>query len=294
MFFLKKNSIFYFLVLLLLAAILVWVFVFRLEAHKNNLFVYAFDVGQGDSIFIETPNGNQMLVDGGPSSAVLSKLGKVMPLWDRSINVLLLTHPHADHLDGLLEVLKRYDIGMVIESGVNHSIPEYETWHALLREKHIPVVIAREGERFVLDSNITLDILTPLQGEDFEGKTVKNVHEGNVVSRLRYGNEAMLFTGDMESPLEYQLVKSGENVRAQILKIGHHGSKTSTSEVLLRAVQPETAIISVGSHNRFGHPTQMVLDRLAQFGVRTFRTDRDGDIQIVMGSTTYAVFPGAF
>ncbi len=290
----KKNGIFYFFGALLLVAILIWVWAIRLETHRGMLFVDIFDIGQGDSIFIEAPNGNQVLVDGGPSSAVLSKLGRVMPLWDRSIDVLLLTHPHADHVDGLLEVLKRYDIGMVIESGVNHSIPEYETWHALLREKHVPVMIAHEGERLVLDSNITLDILMPLAGEDFKGKTVKNVHEGNVASRLRYGNEAILLTGDMESRLEYQLIESGEDIRAQILKVGHHGSKTSTSEVLLTAVQPETAVISVGARNRYGHPAQVVLDRLAQFGVRTFRTDRDGDIAIIMSSTTYQIFSRPF
>lgn len=264
-----------------LAAItgLIWVAVFQAEAAEGFLRVHFFDIGQGDAIFIEAENGNQVLIDGGPNSSILAKLGETMPFWDKSINLIILTHPHADHLDGLIEVLKRYDIDMVLETGVSHSIPEYEEWRRLLREKNIKVVVANAGQKVQLSDSAFLDILAPLN--NFDGSSLKNIHDAMIVSKLASGSASLLLMGDAEKQIEYRLLLSGAVVDADILKAGHHGSKTSTGEEFLRAVSPEFAVISAGRKNRYGHPHQEVIDRLEDFGVKILRTDVEGDIVLM-------------
>ena len=257
-------------------AILVWYAV--IAQSRTGLSVYVFDVGQGDSIFIDDANGNQILIDGGPDSSVLTRLGEVMPFYDHSIDMLILTHPHADHVDGLVEVLKRYQVGQVIESGAAYPTPAYQEWHRLLTEKHIPVTIARAGARVVFDAIGALTILAPL--EDFKDKSLSHIHDTMLVSRLDYGSASLLLTGDMEASLEKKLIFYHAPLRADILKVGHHGSKTSSSDELLAAVSPQAAIISVGKNNRYGHPNQEVLDRFASLHIPVYRTDIAGTAKI--------------
>lgn len=273
--------------MLALTCIFIWYAVFYAEAHRGLLLIHFFDIGQGDAIFVEAPNGNQILVDGGPDNTVLAKLGETMPFWDRSIDVLVLSHPHADHLDGLVEVVKRYDIGMVLESGANHTIPEYAEWHALLREKNVSVVIAKAGQHIDAGGGVALDVLSPF--ENFEGASPKNVHDATVVSRLVYASTSVLLMGDAEEKLEYRLLYSGALIDSDVLKVGHHGSKTSTSEEFLAAVSPDIAVIQVGRKNRYGHPYQGVIDRLMAFGVRIFRNDLDGDILLQSDGVSFIV-----
>lgn len=275
---LRKYGAAYFLIALAVCAAAIWYAVFTLDA-RHDLHLTVFDIGQGDSIFIEAPNGNQVLIDGGPSSAVLAKLGNVMPFWDRFIDLIVLTHPHADHVTGLIEVLKRYDVGMVLESSVNYSTAEYREWRTLLEQKHIPVTIARAGQKIHLSPKTELDILTPF--DSFVGKSPSNAHDAMVVSRLIYASSSALLTGDAEKYLEYRLLLSGADLKSDVLKVGHHGSKTSTTEDFVRAVLPNYAVISVGRKNRYGHPTQQTFDMFAKFNIKIFRTDQNGDIEFV-------------
>lgn len=268
-------------------ALLVWQANFTL-AEAQHLRVHFFDIGQGDAIFLELPDGNQILVDGGPSSDILSKLSKVMPFWDRSLDMVVLTHPHADHLDGLLEVLKRYEVGEILESGVAYSTADYEEWKKLVKEKQIRDIVAKQGQVFQAGDDFTLEVLAPIK--DFQVRSVKNVHEADIVLKVIYGRESILLTGDMEKPLEYELVFQPLPLFAQILKVGHHGSKTSSSDGFLEAVKPELAIISAGRKNRYGHPHQEVLDRLQAHGIRVARTDVDGDIEVDITQGHYGVF----
>lgn len=266
------------LVLLALGCAAVWYAVFTLE-NRGDLHLIVFDVGQGDAIFIEAPNGNQVLVDGGPSNAILGKLGAAMPFWDRSLDLVVLTHPHADHVTGLIEVLKRYDVGMVLESGVNYSTAEYREWRTLLEQKHIPVLIARAGQKIHLSPKTELNLLTPF--ESFIEKSPNHVHDAMVVSKLIYASSSVMLTGDVEKQIEYRLLLSGADLDSDILKVAHHGSRTSTTEGFVRAVSPQYAVISVGRKNRYGHPYQQTLDVLAKFGIKIFRTDQDGDVEFV-------------
>lgn len=260
----------------LASAIFIWYAVFYFES-RQNLRITFFDVGQGDASLVEVPGGTQILTDGGPGRIALSRLGRTLPFWDRSIDLLILTHPHADHLDGLLEIARRYKIGMVIESGVEHSIPEYLEWRELLQEKKIPVVYAHVGQK-ISSGEAKIDILTPL--ESFEGVSRKNPHDATVVTRLLYGKNSFLFMGDAEKPIEYQLTRSTTKLDSDVLKVGHHGSKTSSSPEFLDRVSPEIAVIQVGRKNRYGHPYQEILDRLTARGATILRNDLDGNIII--------------
>jgi len=282
----KKN--FYLIMLLMLTGTttFIWYAVFYF-ASRQNLLVTFFDVGQGDAIFIEVPGGHQILIDGGPNNKILTKLGGTLPPWDRSIDLLILTHPHTDHLAGLLEVLKRYRVEMVLETGVNYSLPEYEEWRRLLKEKKVKVIRAEMGQRIRLSPSAYLDVLSPF--ENFEGLSPKNVHDAMIIAKLIYASTTALFMGDAEKSLEYRLLFSGVNVASDILKVGHHGSKTSSAEEFLRAVAPQVAVIQVGHKNRYGHPAQEVLDRLAAAGAKILRNDLDGDIRIVSKGIGYEI-----
>ena len=274
-----------FLAALAAVVFVIWYAVLYAEAHRAFRVTF-FDVGQGDAIFLEAPNGSQVLVDGGPSDRILAKLGERMPFWDRSLDLLVLTHPHADHIGGLFEVLKRYEISMVMEAGVRHSIPEYGEWHDLLKKKNVRVVIARRGQRVNIGNGGIVDILTPF--ESFENASPKNVHDAMIISKFRYGSTTILFMGDAEETLEYKLLMSGTDVAADILKVGHHGSKTSTAAAFVRVVAPRAAVISSGKNNQYGHPHQQTLNTLEKLGIRIFRTDRDGDVEFISDGVLFS------
>lgn len=255
--------------------IFAWIAVFQL-GNRNKLEVDFFSVGQGDSEFIQTPQGKQILIDGGPDNSVLEKLGKVMPFWDRSIDLVILTHPEKDHLAGLIEVLKRYKIDYVLWNGIVRDTAEYNEWVSELKDENIQVVYAKAGEK-IFAGNAEIDILSPLNS--LAGEQFSDSNDTSVVTKLIYGENSFLFTGDLTSSGEKAILDSGENATADVLKVGHHGSKTSTSEVFLEAVSPQDAVIEVGADNPYGHPTQEVLDRLQNYGINILRTDLDGDIK---------------
>lgn len=264
-----------FLVGLAIIVCVIWWQVFLLNLSEK-MRVTVFDVGQGDAIFLEFPGGTQVLIDGGPSSAVLAKLGRRMPVWDRSIDLVILTHPHADHLAGLVEVLKRYQVGAVIESGVWYEPTYYDEWQRVIKEKNIRRVIAVGGMQVQFSPGVYLDILSPVRS--YEGAKLHNVHEAMVTALFAYGTGRMLLAGDAERGVERELAAAGRLSDVDVLKVGHHGSKTSSSAPFLRAVSPEYAVVSSGKGNRYGHPYTEVIDRLESFGIAIVRTDRDGDV----------------
>ncbi len=284
----KKLKI-YTLIVLTYFNILAWIVVFDLV--QNNLKVIFFDVGQGDSIFIETPQKHQILIDGGPSSAVLEKLGNEMPFYDRTIDLIILTHPEHDHFGGLLEVLKRYKVENILWTGVLRDTAEFEEWKRLLtEEKNAVIKIAQAGQRIIFSTRPVLavmEIFNPF--ENLEGKEVKNTNNSSIISQLVFGENKFLFAGDVYKSVERKLIKQDIDVESDVLKVGHHGSKTSTSEEFLLKVLPELAIISVGSENSYGHPTSEVLEILKKYDIKTLRTDQIGDIKIISDGQTIKV-----
>lgn len=275
----KKTKDFAFLILIVLffANIYAWSVIYDLT-RPQILEVVFFDVGQGDAIFIETPKGYQILIDGGPSSAVLEKLGSEMPFWDRSIDLIILTHPESDHISGLIEVLKRYEVGQVLWTGLQRDTGEYKEWKRLLSEKNIKVKIAKEGQR-IITSLIFFDVLYPF--ENLDGKEVKNTNNSSVSLRLVFNDNSFIFTGDLYKSVEKKILERELHLDSDVLKVGHHGSKTSLDEEFLKEVAPKIAVISVGKDNSYDHPHPEVLDILNLYGITVLRTDRDGDIKII-------------
>lgn len=267
----KKLVIF----VLAVSVFFVWYAVFA--ESRDGLMVYFFDVGQGDSIFIEAENGNQILIDGGPGDAVLAELGKAMPFYDRSIDMLVLTHPDADHLNGLVEVIARYKPGVILETGVSHSTAPYAEWRTHIDTLDIPVVHAVAGQKFLVADGVTLEVLSPFRV--MAGEEPKDINDTAIVLRLDYGEMSFLFTGDIESKTERVLsILMGGAIDTDILKVAHHGSKTSSIEEFLKRVTPEAAVISVGRNNRYGHPHPEVLERFEESHIPIHRTDISGTV----------------
>jgi competence protein ComEC len=276
----KENEKFVFsiLVFLILANFFAWIVVFDLRSHKF-LEVNFFNVGQGDAIFIETPTRHQILIDGGPSSKIIEKLAREIPFWDRSIDLIILSHPEKDHITGLLEVLKRYKVENILWTGIVREIPEYQEWLSLTGKEKANIKIARAGQKISCQNcQWKIEIFYPF--ESLEGEELEDSNNTSIVSKLIFGNSSFLFTGDILKDVEDGLIFSRENLKSEVLKIAHHGSKTSTGENFLKNVLPKLAIISVGE-NKYGHPNKEVLEILEKYGIRILRTDREGDIKII-------------
>jgi competence protein ComEC len=271
----RLHKKFIILGLLFVGAFLIWLAVFT-QVQANLLEITFFDVGQGEAIFVETPQGHQILIDGGPDATILEKLGQAMPFYDQSIDLIILTHPEADHLSGLVEVLRHYQVGQILENGIQRNTPEYQEWMKLIQKKEIPLKIAQAGQVVHLGPGVNLRILWPDQRlVQSEARKVNNV---SIVAQLIYGQSEFLLTGDIEKQIELRLINQGLNLESDVLKIGHHGSKTSSSQIFLEAVNPKIAVISVGK-NSYGHPHQEVLERLKK--IKVYQTDKDGDVEII-------------
>jgi len=281
----NKKIIFYILGVLSFANILAWLVVFDL-AKAQFLEVNFFDVGQGDTVFIETPQRHRILIDGGPSSIILEKLSKEMSFWDRTIDLIILTHPEADHLSGLNEVLKRYKVENILWTGIVRDTAEYKEWLKLINEEKAKIFLAKAGQK-ISTRNVFLELLFPF--ENLEGKEFKDSNNTSIVGKLVFGDISFLFTGDIYKEVEKELIDGGVDVDSDILKISHHGSKTSTSEEFLKEVSPEIAVISVGKNNSYNHPHQEVLEVLSKYGINVLRTDEQGDIKIISDGKNYAL-----
>jgi len=254
-----------------------------LERQDQNLKVTFFDVGQGDSILIRTPQKQNILIDGGPDSKVLEKLGKFLPFYDRKIDLMVLTHPHADHVAGLIKVLERYKVSKVLLSGALHTTDEYIRFLELIKDKKIPATIALSGQ-FIDLGGTQIEVLYPF--ESLEGQSFKDLNKSSVVLRMDFLETSFLFTGDMDAEIERDLAGNEFDTDVDVLKVAHQGSKTSTSGLFLENVTPNIAVIFVGKNN-FGHPHQEVLERLEKAGAKTKRTDTNGDIQIISNGKNF-------
>ncbi|MEX0917264.1 MAG: ComEC/Rec2 family competence protein [Candidatus Paceibacterota bacterium] len=269
----RKHGVWYVLVALLVATVFVWAVLFRLET-SDELVVTFLDVGQGDAIFIEAPNGNQMLIDGGRGKEVIRALSRVMPFYDRSIDVVVATHPDQDHIGGLVDVIERFDVEKVFRSGAVNDTSVYWAFNETLQGKSVEQVLARRGMRVILQEGIIFEILFP----DRDVSLV-DPNAASIIGKLSYGNHEFMLTGDAPKSIENYLVSLyGKKLESDVLKAGHHGSNTSSGENFVGFVSPEYAIISAGRDNRYGHPHQEVLNTFAQFNIPVFATSENGDI----------------
>jgi len=245
---------------------------------ETNLEVDFLDVGQGDSILIKAPAGQNILIDGGPDNTVIKRLSENLPWWDRTIDLMILSHPHDDHVTGLIDVIKRYKVKKILYTGVMHDVPGYLAWQDLVREKKISLTIINKLQTIDLSGNCRLEILYP--PDSLIGQSVKNLNNSSLVVKLVYNRTEFLFPGDIEEEIEKKLVADKIDLSVDVLKTGHQGSDTSTSQEFLDAVNPQMAVIQVGE-NDFGHPSRRVLNRLSRAEVKVYRTDWDGTIKMI-------------
>lgn len=250
----------------------------------NRMEITFFDVGQGDSIFIETPEGYQILIDGGPSSVVLEKLGNEMPIGDRTIDLIVLTHPEHDHYGGLIDVLESYKVENILWTGVLNSSDEYKKWKELIKKEGADITIAKAGQ-VVRGEDFYIEVIYPF--ELIEGTEASNINNSSVVLKLSHGENEILFTGDISKSVEKKIISKG--VDSEVLKVSHHGSKTSSDESFVKAVSPEAAVIQCGEENKFGHPHKETLDTLNRCGINILRTDEQGDIKIVSNGSDFEI-----
>lgn len=261
---------------------------------KNTLKVVACDVGQGDALLIQHKN-SQVLVDGGVGSKVVDCLSSHVPFWDRKIEVIVLTHPQQDHYEGLIEVIRRYQVDLFIASEFNNSTEGFEVLKKEVGVRGIPV-LNPVPDKDVRLGMIYLDILYPLQFHDTQPENVLGVQNTNddlndtsVVFELAFGDFEMLFTGDIGPNVVDEVIGAGVT-DVDVLKVPHHGSKNGLTADLLSSTTPEIAVISAGKKNRFGHPHQEVLDLLAQEGVKVLRTDEMGEVVISTDGSQYWIW----
>ncbi len=251
----------------------------------GELCVVFLNVGQGDSIFIESPTGKQLLVDGGPDGAVLGELAAVMGFFDKDLDYVLMTHPDSDHVAGFLDVFETYDVANVIRTENESDTKVWSAVETAMNEEGVEIHYARRGQLYDLGGGAKLEILFP----DIDPSTIES-NTSSIVAKLTYGDTSFMFTGDSPKAIEeYLVLAEGEHLKSDVLKAGHHGSRTSTSEMWLDEVQPQYAVISAGKDNKYGHPHQEVTDMLFNYGVTTFNTAEVGRVEFVSDGVSVGV-----
>jgi competence protein ComEC len=245
------------------------------EDHGRTMTIAFLDIGQGDAIFIQAPNGNTMIIDGGPSRVLLSALGRMLPFYKRSVNLIVNTNPDSDHYAGFIDLLERYNIGFEMEAGTISKTPTYQRFENSLAEHHVAHLFAKRGMRLVLDTvhQVYLDVLFPDQDVSHLSS-----NDGSIVMKLTYGNTSVMLQGDATAKVEDHLLALGDKVQADILKAGHHGSRTSTTDEYVKAVAPTYAIISAGLDNSYGHPHIETITTLNKYHVQILKTMDRGTI----------------
>lgn len=254
------------LLMLLIVIILLW------SVGKDEHFkIYFLDVGQGDAILIRSPQGQNILIDGGPDNKLLYELSQSLPWWERQIDYVIVSHYHDDHLTGLIEVLNKYQVNNVLVTAHQPDDFLYQVWQDKLADKNIEPTIVSAGDSFVTSNGFSWQvILADAEHEDY--------NENSLVIKLSYKNNDFLLMGDLGIEGEERILASGLDINAEYLKVGHHGSKYSSSQEFLELVSPEVCIIQSGKENKFGHPHRETLDRLEATGCQILNTQDLGTI----------------
>lgn len=240
--------------------------------NSEQLRVHFIDIGQADSTFVELGNGQTMLIDAGRSGDANTIINYIKKLQYSSIDYVVATHPHDDHIGGMASVLNSFDIGKMYMPKQAHTISAFENMLNVIENKNIDLYTAKAGVNITTNGIIKIDILAPF------ADSYSNINNCSAIVKLTYGKTVMIFTGDSEKEIETQLNTS--NIDADVLKVGHHGSKTSSATSFIKAVSPEIAVISVGEGNSYGHPHAETITLLNQVGADIYRTDEQGNIVI--------------
>ena len=277
---LRRNKQKLVLLTVVVVNILIWSFFFSLPDKKLHLKFY--DVGQGDSIFLETAAGFKILIDGGPDNKVLEYLGKDLPFYSRQIDLLILTHPQADHLTGLLEVIKRYHIKTLWISSAKEKTKLFQEWDSMLKQSKVATTIVYQGNRFIFPDKTEIAVLWPKK----EVSYTSDSNTASAVVQVSFGEFDAILTGDADSSVQ-PFTTDGRPI--EVFKVPHHGSKTSISEPFVSSLKPAVSIISVGAKNRYGHPSPQVINFLSSIGSKIYRTDINSTVEIVSDGKNWQV-----
>jgi competence protein ComEC len=299
----KRSGLVVLLIALALVAVLIVgsIFLLRQWSRKpqpgplpsgDELQVHVLDVGQGDSILIVAPGGKVVLVDAGTPGSGKVVMNAMQRYGLKQIDLMVATHAHADHIGGADEVLRATKVTTVLDSTVPNTTKNYEDFLKAVKETGAKYTAATPGQKFDIGGNASLSVLAPIKPFFTKDQLRAGANEPNansVVTRLDYGDFSMLLTGDAEAETEERMMNAGSNLKASILKVGHHGSKYASSESFLRAGRFEAAIISDGADNRYGHPSQEALDRFKALGIKLYRTDLQGEVTIITRGHGYEI-----
>lgn len=242
--------------------------------------VHFIDVGQGDAIYVITPDKNLLVDGGGRNSGVVDYL---VALETDTIHYVIGTHPHADHIGGLIDVFQTFTVIEAIDPGVIHTTKTFNDYLSAIDESNASFTIGRQAMEWKLSDDAFLFVLHPTNPNE------RHLNDASIVARVTLGEIAVLLSGDAEQKSEEEILASGQNLKSHILKVGHHGSRTSTSDDFLGAISPEVSVIMVGEGNRYGHPHQQTLDALNEFGTEIYRTDVHGHIIIETNGKEYTI-----
>lgn len=261
--------------------------------NDKKLHVVICDVGQGDAIFIRTPQGSDILIDGGPDDSVLNCLSRNMPFWDRSIEIMILTHPHADHFTGFFSILKNYKVRAFATEELNNKTAGFASLMEKIKAQKIPIRFVFAGDRFVLKDSVVLKIVGPTReflNQTSPGGTIGESSEfASLETLIKYGKFSALLTGDSQAAeLEQGIRVKREGLSSlSVLQVPHHGSRFGLNSEILDILNPKLAVISVGKENKYGHPTPFILDLLKSQNVKTLRTDQDREVEVVSDGNSF-------
>lgn len=255
---------------------------------NKQLKIHMLDVGQGDSLLIITPEKKTILIDAGIAKAAPKVIEVLEKNGIETIDLVIASHPHADHIGGLPKILETVPVKNFLDSGQDHPTATYERLLTSVKEKIGKLTVARVGQTFELDSGVKLEVLGPSEPllEQVSG-SIENAN--SVILMLSYDNFRMLFTGDSEDETEERLLEKGFDLQAQVLKVAHHGSKYASTEEFLKKVNPEAALISCGKDNNYGHPASPTLEKFQNNKIKVYRTDLQGDISVLSDGKTYQI-----
>jgi competence protein ComEC len=280
----------YLIIALLLVNLCIWIAI--LQIPDNNVHIIACDVGQGDAI-LTTYKNFQVLTDGGPDNRVVDCLSKYMPFWDRTVELVILTHPQTDHFTGLIEIFRRYNVKFFLANSVDSSTSSYQVLKSQVGGRKVKVINPKVGLRFRYGL-IYLDVVHPDDPNKeslgaFASKDDLNVF--SILAKINFGNFSCLTTGDIDPKTIGEIISYSGFTHSDCLKVPHHGSKNGLTKEMLDIVDPKVALISVGAKNRYGHPSPEILDMLKDKGVKILRTDVDHDIEVISDGIKWWVKP---
>lgn len=252
-------------------------------AAPGNLRVHFIDVGQGDCELVQLPDGQNMLIDAGTNDAGPTVVSYLKSIGITKIDYLIGTHPHEDHIGGMDNVVASFSIGKIYMPRVTTTTATFEDLLKAIQAKNLKIITAKAGIKIADKNGLQITLLAPCK------TNYEELNDWSAVTKVQFKNTSFLFTGDAQEQSENEMLSSGTNLKADVLKVGHHGSHSSTSNSFLKAVSPKYAVISVGAGNDYGHPHQVTLDKLTAAGIKTYRTDENGTVVMVSDGTNISV-----